>query len=107
MQAGIDPTNASTVGYVGVALGDRADLGFTVRNTGGADLLLTGTPKVVTQGGQGAFVVTTQPAGSVSPFGGSTTFTVRFTSPAPGFASASIVIANNDPDEANFVLQPA
>lgn len=72
---------------------------FTIRNTGNADLNLTGDPKVAISGAQADdFTVVSQPSSPVSP-SGSSTFDVRFDPSASGLRAASISIANNDSDE--------
>jgi len=72
---------------------------FTIRNTGSADLTLTGSPKVVLGGTNAAdFTVIAQPASPVAA-GGNTTFQVTFKPADAGFRSATLSIANNDADE--------
>ncbi len=75
---------------------------FTIRNTGGAVLNLTGTPMVVVSGVNSTdFAVTAQPASTVAA-GGSTTFQVTFDPSAVGLRTASLSIANTDSDENPF-----
>jgi hypothetical protein len=72
---------------------------FTIRNVGGANLILTGTPEVVIGGANATdFSVTTQPTSPVAA-GGNTTFQVTFNPSAAGLRTATISIANNDADE--------
>jgi trimeric autotransporter adhesin len=104
-QAGSSRVNRATVSFGGVALGENADLVFTVRNTGGENLILTSTPSVFFQGTQGGFSIAAQPMVETLGTGVSTNFTVRFTPSSAGLGSASIAIANNDSDESNFVIQ--
>lgn len=100
--------------------GDRTDFGsanvdgttisnpFTIANSGGANLDLTGTPHVVIGGTNAAdFTVTTQPATPVAAAGGTTIFTVQFDPSALGLRTATISIDNNDSDENpyNFSIQ--
>ncbi|MCI0536805.1 MAG: choice-of-anchor D domain-containing protein, partial [Verrucomicrobiales bacterium] len=83
------------------------DRGFTIANLGSADLNLTGSPKVQISGPNAAdFSVTVQPSSPIAP-NGNTTFTVHFDPSATGVRSATISIANNDPDENpyNFSIQ--
>ncbi len=76
---------------------------FTVRNTGGAALNLTGTPKVVVSGTHAAdFSVTLQPGSPVAGSGGTTTFEVTFDPIAHGLRTAIVTIANDDSDENPF-----
>ena len=75
---------------------------FIIQNLGGADLLLTGVPKVVVNGANPAdFTVTQLPAASVSG-GGNTTFQVTFAPSATGLRSATLTIANSDADEGTY-----
>jgi hypothetical protein len=72
---------------------------FMVENLGLADLLLTGSPRVVIGGADASmFTVGTQPASPVAA-AGSTTFAITFTPTSPGAKSAQVTIANDDPDE--------
>lgn len=95
----------ATVDFDFVTVGYSADLTFTIRNSGGSDLHLTGEPTVAIGGPDAArFTVSAPPDATVAP-GGHTTFTVRF-SPIPGpQAVASLSIANDDPDENPFDIQ--
>ena len=80
---------------------------FTVENTGGAPLSLTGTPLVdITGTHAGDFTVTSLPA-SIVAGGGGTTFEISFDPSAPGLREAQISIANDDSDENpyNFAIQ--
>jgi autotransporter-associated beta strand protein len=87
-----------------VSLGSNSELTFTVRNSGNADLELSGTPLVAVGGTHAAdFSVTADPATPVSA-AGTTTFTVRFTPSALGERSANLTIANNDSDEGSYVI---
>ncbi len=72
---------------------------FTIENTGGGALNLTGSPKVSITGANAAdFIVTTQPTSPVNS-GGTTTFTIQFAPSAAGLRTATVSIANNDADE--------
>jgi hypothetical protein len=80
---------------------------FTIQNTGSLDLALTGTPEVAVSGTDAAdFTVTLQPTSPVAA-AGSTTFQVTFDPSATGLRTATLTIANNDPDENpyNFAIQ--
>jgi hypothetical protein len=73
---------------------------FTIENTGGGALNLTGTPKVSVTGAHASdFTVTAQPASPVAPTNGTTTFTVEFAPSAAGLRTATVQIANDDADE--------
>ncbi len=72
---------------------------FTIANSGGSDLTLSGTPIVQVSGANGAdFSVTQQPASPVTA-SGTTTFTIEFNASAAGVRSATVSIDNNDGDE--------
>ena len=72
---------------------------FTIYNTGFADLHLTGSPVVVVSGTNASdFSIITQPANTIPP-AGSTTFSILYDPMDWGIRSASISIANDDPDE--------
>lgn len=80
---------------------------FTIENTGTASLNLTGTPKVTVSGAHAAdFSVTVQPSSPVAA-SGSTTFQVTFDPSATGVRTATVSIANDDPNENpyDFALQ--
>jgi uncharacterized repeat protein (TIGR01451 family) len=73
---------------------------FTIENTGGAVLNLTGTPKVNITGTNAAdFTVTVQPSSPVAATNGTTTFTIVLDPSATGTRTATVSIANDDADE--------
>ncbi len=65
---------------------------FTIRNTGTATLLLTGSPIVSVSGD---FTVTSEPAASI-PAGDSTTFEITFDPSATGVRNATVSIESDD-----------
>ena len=80
---------------------------FTIKNTGSANLTLTGTPKVEVRGTHAAdFTVTTQPTTPVVASEQSS-FQVTFNPSATGVRTATLSIANDDTDENpyNFAVQ--
>ncbi len=85
------------------AEGTSSDMPFTIFNTGGLDLILTGTPKVALTGSSD-FTVIVQPVSLVSGPNGSANFTVRFTPTGKGLKTASLSIPNNDADENPFTI---
>ena len=89
----------SSRGFGTVALGGRADLVFTVRNTGNLNLV----DVVAEIGGTHAddFSVAQVPAMNVTP-GGSTVFTVRFSPSSSGAKEAVLQLRSNDGDENPF-----
>ncbi|MBT6554475.1 MAG: choice-of-anchor D domain-containing protein [Candidatus Marinimicrobia bacterium] len=73
---------------------------FTISNSGNSSLSLSGSPAVVLSGTHASdFTVTTQPATGLGPSGGTDDFIVSFDPSASGSRTATISIANNDPDE--------
>jgi hypothetical protein len=81
---------------------------FTIENTGGSTLNLTGTPMVVVSGANAAdFTVSAQPAASTVAASGNITFQVTFDPSAIGTRSAVLSISNDDADENpyNFAIQ--
>ncbi|HRI05200.1 MAG TPA: FG-GAP-like repeat-containing protein, partial [Pyrinomonadaceae bacterium] len=104
---GPNVTDGTEFGSQSVASG-FVDRTYTITNTGGIQLDLTGTPKVVVGGTDPTdFTVTLQPTTPVTASGGTTTFTVRFDPVAGGLRTATLSIANNDADENpyNFSIQ--
>ncbi|MFC2077258.1 choice-of-anchor D domain-containing protein [Candidatus Bipolaricaulota bacterium] len=75
---------------------------FTIQNTGSAVLNLTGVPLVdITGDPTGEFTVTAPPPPTtpVAAGGGTTTFQVTFDPNTTGLHTATVSIANDDPDE--------
>ena len=79
---------------------------FTIRNTGSADLNLTGNPDRVVVTGSSDFTVTQQPASTIAA-GGTTTFEVTFNPSVYQIQTATISIASNDFNENpyDFVIE--
>ncbi|MCX8123971.1 MAG: choice-of-anchor D domain-containing protein [Spirochaetes bacterium] len=77
---------------------------FTITNTGDADLLLTGIPKVQISGtGASHFSVTIQPTSPVNALG-STTFTILFNPTSLGTHTATVTISNDTLDTNTFTF---
>lgn len=79
---------------------------FTIRNTGGDALALSGDPIVAVTADSG-FSVSSQPSASSIAAAGNLTFTVAFDPSVIGTCTAEISIANDDSDENpyNFTIQ--
>jgi hypothetical protein len=93
------PSGTGSYNFGTVNVGSSTAVIFTIENTGTANLLLTGTPKVAISGANaGDFSVTQQPISPVGP-NGSTTFTLRFAPTATSTRTATVSIVNNDSDE--------
>lgn len=100
--AGTDLADGAGQPFGTVNVGSTASLNFTIKNTGSGALTLSGSPKVAIDGPDAAaFTVTAQPASPIAA-GGNSTFTVRFAPASSGAKTATLHIANNDPDEAPF-----
>ncbi len=95
--AGTNITGGSE-SFGSVVLGLSTTLTFTIKNTGDANLTgLAITKDSGASAGDFTFTAVT-PAAPVAGPNGSTTFTATFTPSAPGARTATIHIANNDPD---------
>jgi hypothetical protein len=79
---------------------------FTLLNTGQADLILTGSPRVELSGAQaGDFSIDVAPSSPI-PAGGSTSFSVTFAPSALGPEQATVIIANDsDQKPYTFAIQ--
>jgi hypothetical protein len=75
---------------------------FTIRNYGGSNLTLSGTP-LVSISGSADFVLTSTPATPIASLRG-TTFSIEFNPSSLGTKTATITIANNDPNEAPYTF---
>ena len=80
---------------------------FIISNESEGLLELTGMPLVELQNNNGQFSISSQPVLSALNNGESVGFAVTFTPTSIGLDSATVVIANNDPDEApyDFVIE--
>jgi hypothetical protein len=95
-------TDDTDYGDTGIGGGQTSHT-FTITNTGAANLVLSGTPKVsITGPGAAYFTVTAQPASPVPATTGSTTFTIKFQPSVVGFQTATVSIDNDDSDENPF-----
>ncbi len=92
-------TNDTDFGSLNVLAGSNANT-FTIQNTGGVDLNLTGGAPYVTITGANAgdFTLTANPTSPIAA-SGSTTFTITFDPSATGLRTATVSIANDDSDE--------
>ena len=75
---------------------------FTITNQGETPLNLTGNPVVELQNNSGQFSISTQPPATTIGFNESVTFDVSFSPTVEGLDSATVVIQNDDADEAPY-----
>ncbi len=102
---GSDVATGASRAFSTVNVGSNASLAFTITNTGGGSLTLSGNPTVTVDGSDaGMFTVTAQPTPTVAPLGGSTSFSVRFAPTSAGAKTAALHLATNDADEGAFVI---
>lgn len=98
--AGTDLPDGSSRSFGTVSPGSLADLTFTLKNTGSADLL--GLCLTLDGPEASQFSVIAYPTAPLSGPGGLTSFTVRFAPTTAGAKMAVLHLANNDPDENPF-----
>ncbi len=84
--------------------GGSVDHTFTIENTGGVALNLTGTPRVIFNPPTTQFTVITQPATATVAGHSSSTFVVRFAPTSTELKSAIVSIANDDSDEGTYTF---
>jgi hypothetical protein len=77
---------------------------YTIQNTGGGDLMLTGGSPLVAESGDAAFTVSTQPSISTITGASSTTFVITYTPVANTVSSTLFTIANTDCDEGTYTF---
>lgn len=101
---GTDLTDAAPVpvDFGAVAGGSSKSLTFTIRNHGTIDLTGIAVTKALV-GSPGDFTINAPTAATLAP-GSATSFTVTFSPSATGTRSATLLIANNDPDENPFEI---
>ena len=89
------------------ATGGTVSKTYTIKNTGGANLTLSGSPLAVLGGTDAAsFAVSTQPTSPVAA-SGSTTFTVVFDPTSAGAKSATVTLTNNDATNSPYIINIA
>lgn len=81
--------------------GDTITHTFTISNSGLVNLLLTSSPLVTITGDTADFTLVVPPNTPVSP-GNTTNFQIKFDPIVLGLRTATLVIANNDPDESPY-----
>jgi len=102
--ATFDIANGGSRNFGTVTIGSDTSLTFTIRNTGTADLNLTGMDLVAVSGtNAGDFTVTANPSTPVAA-SDTTTFTVQFAPGGAGARNAVLTIDNNDSDENPFTI---
>lgn len=77
---------------------------FTITNSGTAALNLTGSPNYVTISPSVGFSVTSQPSGTITAGGGTTTFTITFDPSSTGAVSATVSFGSDDSTKNPFTF---
>ncbi|PIE49332.1 MAG: hypothetical protein CSA39_03205 [Flavobacteriales bacterium] len=90
------PDLADHTDFGQVDVGNSLVRTFVIENTGDADLNITSAG--LTLGSNGQFTVDQTGITTPVPGGNSTSFTVTFTPTAPGVATGTVIIVNDDPD---------
>ncbi len=104
LQGATPIADGGTYGFGSRAAGSNTDVVFTIHNSGGANLTLSGSPIITITGADaGYFSVQSQPIATISP-SGSTSFTIRFSPTTAGARTAYIAIGNNDNNENPYNL---
>ncbi len=99
-------SDGALVDFTDLPIGTTADLEFSVTNLGNAALKFSNTPKVALSGvDAGSFTISTLPSSPVSPDGGRTTFTVRFSPITAGAKSAMVSLLTNDAERDPFRIK--
>jgi len=98
--SGTEIPDGGSRSFGNVAVGDTADLTFTIRNSGNARL----TGLTITKDGpdEQLFTITASPTAPLFGNGATTTFTVRFAPASPGTKTATLHLVSNDADENPF-----
>jgi len=106
LQNGISiPSGTGSKAFGGAGIGFSKDLVFTIKNTGGAALNLSGTPLVALSGTDAAqFSVKSQPSSATVAAGAASTFTLSFTPTSAGSKTATVTIRNNDENEGTYTF---
>ena len=95
--------SGATVAFPATGFGPST-ITFTITNTGGSTLNLTGTPMVAKSGANAADFTVTQPAtGSFAP-GGSLPFTVTYNPSLTTVETAQLTIVSNSTTNSTFVI---
>ncbi|MEQ8433413.1 MAG: Ig-like domain-containing protein, partial [Oceanicaulis sp.] len=91
-------------GATGFSAGAPITRTFTITNSGDAVLALGANAVSLSGAGVGDWTVTTQPATTVAPNGGTTTFEISFDPTEQLVRTATVSIANDDANEAPFTF---
>ncbi len=95
-------SNDSDFGSIDTASGTVVKT-FTIQNTGGTTLTLSGNPSISTNNASD-FSVTTNPANLLLTAGSSTTFQVTFDPSADGIRTTTVTISSDDADEGTYTF---
>lgn len=97
-------SNGATVDFGNVLLNATQSLAFSISNTGGSNLDLTGSSPVLLGGTDSSLFTITQPSSTSIAPGSSVDFSVSFTPTTSGNKSASLTIENNDPNNGTLTI---
>ncbi len=99
----VTPSESDSTDFGSVAVNAQlVSKTYTINNSGQGELNLTGKPVVEIQNSSGQFTVTQQPLSNTLNYQDEVTFEVTFNPTTEGSDTATISIANNDPDENPF-----
>jgi len=100
-----DLQSGGVQGFGSVYIGGSLEKPFTIRNTGKADLILSGGAPVAISGTDvDQFRLSAPPGLDTIPIGQSTTFTLCFSPTSVGAKTATVTVESNDPGMSVFTL---
>ena len=99
-----DAGDGTDFGATGFSAGAPITRIFTITNSGTGVLTLGADAVSLSGAGVGDWTVTTQPAATVAPNGGTTTFEISFDPTEQLVRTATVSIANDDGDESPFTF---
>ena len=98
---GSDPiASGGSLDLGSVGVGSSTSQTFTIENTGNATLNIASDALI----GSEDFQITTSPAATVAPGGGTTSVIVAYAPSTTGPANATLTIENDDPDEGTYTI---
>ncbi len=95
--------NGGVLDFGSAAVGAQVTKSVTIRNTGNANLTISGLPLTISGTGAGQFRILRQPGATVAA-NGSTVLEILFTPSVAGAKSASVSIVSNDSNESPYSI---